>query len=213
MTSGKFKFNKLFGALGLIAGVIMIQACSQPPPEETSCNFVRNSQAQRVSWGTDVPVEFFIDSSVPAQYYASIEAAAAQWNTKMGRNLLVIRRGSNPGSETPQRDGVNKIYFIDHWEASRPATEQARTTIYWSGPKIFEADIRINAEKFQFFINAADATYSTVHIESLLIHELGHALGLAHNDASDSVMRTSLAYGQVRVNIEEDDKDSMACEY
>lgn len=213
MEWSKFRFNKMFGTLGVLAGVILIQACAKPLEEEVSCNFVRNSQAQRVSWGSDVPVEFFLDSSVPFQFYDAIEASAQKWNATSGKNLISVRRGSNPGSSVPSRDGVNKIYFISDWEDSRPKSEQARTTIYWSGPKIVEADIRVNTENFQFFVNAADATYSAVHLESLLIHELGHALGLAHNDEGESVMKTSLGYGQVRDDISTADKSSMACEY
>jgi len=208
-----FRYNKFFRGLGLIAGLLLIQACSAPLNEEEACNFVRNSQARRVSWGQDTPVEIFLDSSVPTNYYEAIENAARRWNDLKGRELLVIRRASNPGSATPRRDGVNKVYFIEDWEANRPATEQARTTIYWSGPRIFEADVRINAENFRFFLRADEANYSEVHLESLLIHEFGHVLGLAHNESEESVMQTALGFGQVRADLDKADLASLSCEY
>lgn len=213
MSRLKFKFDRLFGSLGLLVGIIMIQACSAPFNPEESCNFVQNSQEQRVSWGNQVPVELYLDSSVPYEYYDTIENAAQKWNDLLGRQLLVIRRGGNPGSNRPERDGFSKIFFLEKWDTDRPKTEQGRTTIYWAGPKIYEADVRINFEGFQYFLNADDRNYQQVHLESLLVHEFGHVLGLAHNEQGVSVMHSALNLGQVREDVSAEDVKSLECEY
>ena len=52
-----------------------------------------------------------------------------------------------------------------------------------------------------------------VHLESLLIHELGHVLGLKHKDSGDSVMATYLSSLTMRNDIPEKDIDDLKCEY
>jgi hypothetical protein len=204
---------KRAAATVIMTVALFVQACAPSFDPEVSCNFVLNSQGQRVSWGGNVPVDIYLDASVPAQFHEPIRRAAESWNQMEGRTLLKIRTESNPGSARPERDGFNKLYFMSTWESDRPAKEQARTTIYWSGPQIQETDIRINAQNFQFFIDETDRTYDKVHLESLVLHELGHALGLAHNDSWLSVMQTILGYGQIRATISDPEKTSMSCEY
>ena len=210
-------FNKPFSILGILVGLMLIQACGKTLPEQESCNFVRNSQLQRVSWAANTPVEIFLDSSVPAIYHDTVAAAIDVWNERgkeeLGVNELIrLRLGSNPGSDSPGRDGVSKIYFMNTWDSNK-STEQARTTVYWAGSTIYEADIRVNQLNFDFFISEIDRSYTAVHLESLLIHELGHVLGLAHNESHTSVMQTALANGRIRNDVGEADLSSLKCEY
>jgi len=73
--------------------------------------------------------------------------------------------------------------------------EQARTTIYWKGSSIDEADVRVNAHDFHYSID--DITpQDKVDFESLIIHEMGHVLGLQHIEKGHrSVMEALLASG------------------
>src|SRR5207253_4745066 len=127
------------------------------------------------------------------------------------------------GAINPQKDGRNIIYYFDTWEADKKA-EQARTSIYWIGDQIKEADMRINAAKdatgtpfFKYYWNqpgvAAAEPANSVNIEALVIHEMGHVLGLKHKDANNSVMATYLANNVDRVNIPETDRSALQCEY
>ena len=211
------RFNKPFSILGILVGLMLIQACGKPLPPQESCNFVRNSQLQRVSWAANTPVEMFLDSSVPAIYHDSIASAIQVWNDRAKAELGVdelirLRTGSNPGADSPSRDGVSKIYFMNTWDSNK-STEQARTTVYWAGSTIYEADIRVNDLNFDFFLSEIDRSYNAVHIESLLIHELGHVLGLAHNDSRSSVMQVALANGSIRNDVNDADVSSLKCEY
>ena len=206
--------SRLFMLAGALAGLLLVQACGRSLPNEEACNFVQNQNLQRVSWDKNLPVDLYIDNSVPAEYGSSIQAAVNRWNELgirlRGREFFRLRSGS-PGASTPQKDGYTKIYVMYDWESDKPA-EQARTTVYWTGSVIYEADVRINRKNFDFDTTDAQDK-SKVHLESLLVHEFGHVLGLAHTSESTSVMQVSLANGLLRNEPAKIDVDSLTCEY
>jgi predicted Zn-dependent protease len=100
---------------------------------------------------------------------------------------------------------------MNTWEADKPS-EQARTSIYWAGNTIQEADLRINNKNFSFYIDSP-AKDTDVQLTSLLVHELGHVLGLKHNDQEPSVMATYLAMHTIRKDLSAQDLTSIECEY
>lgn len=204
--------DNLLSLAGVVLGVALMQACSLKLPEEPSCNFVRNSQAQRVSWNSNEPMKLYVDSSVDDSLVPYIRSAADKWNRSAGRELIQVVAGVEIGNASASRDGFSKIYIQSDWDSSRP-DEQARTTVHWVGSIMQEADIRLNAKDFSFFVGPRPASYDQVHFESLVLHELGHALGLAHNESSDSVMQTRLAQGDIRDEVGKEDLLSMGCEY
>ena len=103
------------------------------------------------------------------------------------------------------------IYWFNSWDPAKP-TEQARTTIYWSGSEVFEADMRINASNFTYNYEPG-ANFANVDLDSLVLHELGHILGLAHTTAVGSAMHATLDEGQVRRKLGTVDLSDLKCEY
>lgn len=200
----------------VIAAVIGLQACGMKPAPQASCNFVQNGDLQRVSWGAHTPVVLLVDQSVPGTYFEAIQKAAAIWNNAVGREILKIGGWTNVGP-SPTPDGTNLIYFQKNWDGS--SNEQARTTIYWAGERIYEADIKINEHDFDFSITEPGIA-GKLDMESLMIHEFGHVLGLKHMSSPGSVMQptlsgataTNLSAG-LRRTLTTDDKNSIACEY
>ncbi len=205
--------------LGLIIGIALgLQACGDISPEE-SCNFVRNADKQRVSW-TSLPVKVFVHESVPSARYEDIQAAADHWNNVASRPLIQIVSTGVEGSAQPKRDNFNMVTWHTQWTGKM--TEQGRTTINWAKSRVYEADIKINAQTFIYHDDGHGTPF--VDLTSLMIHEFGHLLGLAHNEDHDSVMRSQLGFGVRRGyaldennNIETDikavDVKSMSCEY
>jgi hypothetical protein len=203
----------IFLAVSVVA--LGMQACSRALPPQEACNFVQNPEQQRVSWNKRLPIPLKLHSSVPPEAYAAIDRAVEEYNRDLGGGnemFRIIERGT-PGDLEPRKDGTSMIYWFTTWDANRP-TEQARTTIYWTGVQIFEADIRINAtpSKFKYYFGES-TTFADLDLTSLLVHELGHALGLAHNSASGSVMNYSLNDGQERRKLGSIDLNSLKCEY
>lgn len=193
---------------------LLNQACSRRLPPQESCNFVQNPDQQRVAWPkAKLPVKLYVHESVPTEAYDAIDKAILEYNLKIGKGqeiFRIIARGAS-GALNPKRDGYSMLYWFKSWDPSR-MNEQARTTIYWTGVEIFEADIRINAGDFSYgFEEKVNAT--DVDFRSLLIHEMGHALGLAHIVSAGSVMNFTLADGEDRRELSDLDVTSLKCEY
>lgn len=176
-----------------------------------SCNFVQSSQGLRVSWKSSTPVVFIISSSVPPEYDATIQKAATIWNTYLNTGIISVHR-DNSISNGPGDDRYNMIYWVTDWPNDM-SQEQARTSIRWDISKLRDADIKLNATHFSFFKDGEAATYGKVSLLSLVIHEMGHGLGLKHIEDPSSVMQVYLASGFSRDVPGKIDTDSLGCEY
>lgn len=176
----------------IITLLITITACAPPKPEP-SCTFIQNAYSQRVSWYY-APVELSIDYSIPIELRPAIYDAARAWSEAFGRELIRIVGSS-----------YNVIYMSSAWDQSRPF-EEANTRISWYDNTIYQANVYVNAANFQFYYE----TGYGIEFKSLMIHELGHVLGLDH---SEGVMSPILPYDTVRWNIDEAILNNLKCEY
>lgn len=176
-----------------------------------SCNFVQSSGGMRVSWKSSTPVKFIISPSMPTKFDATIIKAANIWNTYLNTGLISVHR-DNSITNGPGNDRYNLIFWVTDWPAGQ-AQEQARTGIRWDISKLRDADIKINAKTFEFYADGETNTSGKVSMLSLMIHEMGHGVGLKHIDDIVSVMQTHLATGKERSTPAKVDTDSLGCEY
>jgi hypothetical protein len=209
------------GIIGFLCGVVLaLSACAPQKflsalnPQYTAqepCGFVQNVYGERISWKGKLPIQLQIHESVPAEYYPAVEETLRSWEAATGKKIFEVVSWGSRGPNQPRQDGVNTIYYLNTWEDAK-SLEQARTSVYWIGDQIREADIRLNAKDFTFYVDTSDRQRS-VHMASLLIHEFGHVLGLKHQDGVASVMGTYLSSNTVRSSISETDMASIRCEY
>ncbi len=201
----------------LVFSVTVIVGCGESLTPQDSCNFVTNSEQQRVSWNNKT-VTFRFNSTVPEDYRQAIFEAAQVWNNAIGgkKRILFANEYAEAGEPTvifdardtsqdnhsdPSRknfeetDSQNIIYFLDEW-VSDDSTEQAKAFIFHQSAQILESDIIVNnmAGPSEFGIHAFSAGDNNGEIErgrtdiqSLFIHEFGHVLGLDHAFVSGSV--------------------------
>jgi hypothetical protein len=201
---------KWLGIALLVTSALFVQACA--PKSQEDCGFVQNVYGERISWKSDVPVTLYLHTSVPQEYVGAIVSAADTWEKTAGRRLFNIVTSPRVGGPAePHKDGKNVIYFLKSWESNR-ASEQARTSVYWTGDQIKEADIRVNDLNFNFYWNQGKSA-SLVNIEALVLHEMGHVLGLKHKDTGGSVMATYLPSAQDRTEVANVDTTDLKCEY
>ncbi len=211
-------FILVLGFLGL--------ASSCQPKAESDCGFVQNVYGQRISWKNKLPVAVQISSTVPVELKSAIYRAALTWEKKLGQKAFELTeenlQQSAAQSSLPGRDKKNGIYFLNNWESDKKS-EQGRTSVYWAGDEIQEADIRINAADFSYYNenpqqlttagNASVKNSAGYSFEALVLHEMGHFLGLKHREDGGSVMATYLAAFSNRTELAGVDSENVRCEY
>ena len=175
---------------------------------QEDCGFVQNSYGQRVSWKQSLPVKIYIDPGFPAEYETTLREAARKWEGVVGRTLFLFERTS--ASSTVARDNRNVAYWETKWVDS-DMNLQGVSTLSWYQNQLTEADLRVNAQNFNYYVDN-NTSGRDVHLPSLLVHELGHILGLKHVNGS-SVMLTMLDYLVKRDLPSAEDKAHIKCEY
>lgn len=211
---------KIWGVIAISLIALLVQACAPAISPQQPCNFVMSNEAQRVSWGPSVPVIMYVDSSVPNEFYGSIQNAVNTWNQSLGREVIKIGGWSSAYSNEGN-DGANVIYFKRDWpDAERD--KQAVTTIRWASDRVFEADIRINGSgkpnskgvSYSYF-SGPTAVSGQVDFESLVLHEFGHVLGLQHPtvETDGTVMAKVLDFATLRRTPAPLDVADLKCEY
>lgn len=176
---------------------------------KSNCNFIRNSKGQIVSWKKQVPVSFRFSERVPVEWRSVIKKAADAWVSASGTKLIQIS-DTTSGLTVPSNDRRNIIYWIEDGVLSR--FQQGQTVTRWRDSVIQDADVLINAKDFTFYADSDDEL-GKVHLESLLVHEFGHALGLKHTNNVISVMYPELAFFQIRIEFAPQDNQTLHCEY
>jgi hypothetical protein len=197
---------------------VALSACA--PKKSEDCGFVQNVYGQRISWKASSPIQLYVHASVPAELRPAIYRAAVSWEQSLGRKVFEVIEENSSQSSSPGRDKKNGIYFLSQWESDRKS-EQGRTSVYWAGDEIQEADIRINASDFVYYdqnpqqlvrtnSNKSSAGYN---FEALILHELGHFLGLKHREAGGTVMAKELGAYTDRTKLASVDSEAVQCEY
>lgn len=178
---------------------------------EADCGFVQNSYGQRVSWKSNIPVVLQLHKAYPEEFVETLKRAASHWNDVAGMTLFRFERNDSLPSDAVQKDKASTIHWMKTWSDTQK-NQQAVTNLYWLGNQLYETDLAINNKNFNFYLDQP-ATTSEVHLESLLVHELGHVLGLKHRSTVPSVMWTILNASTVRVDPTSADRETIKCEY
>lgn len=178
---------------------------------ETDCGFVQNAYGERISWKKKIPITLKIHKSYPSEYEEILNKAAQHWNDAAGLTLFRFARSGDLLIEKSQKDQVNTIHWLQEWPESQKQL-QALTNLYWTGNQLSESDITVDNKYFNFFVEDA-VKPDDVHLESLLIHELGHVLGLKHRSTIPSVMWSVLSGAIKRDTLTAADRETIKCEY
>lgn len=200
--------DRIIGITVLSILVIALGCTQSSPSSQEPCGFVQNSDGQRVSLNGAPPIKLYFDANFPTQYYADVQNGIAAWEAVIGHKQFDLQPDPLPAS-TPSQDGNSVIYYLDNWDPSLE-NQQANTTIYWDNTTIVEADVKIDA---LYYSDSDNPGPTTVDMASLVLHELGHVLGLAHDTVDQSVMAPYLSFDFERRNLYSSDVQHIQCEY
>ena len=140
---------------------------------------------------------------------AAITANAA-WNGAGSGTMLTARSGSV--SSWRLGDGVPMLNFTDPQRACKGSCLAATFIGYYNQRsdgtyRIYDADIVTNTRYAWTTTGETDGCSSEFYLEGVMVHEVGHLLGLGHSNVSGATMYPSVSScNNNPATIENDDK-------
>lgn len=147
-------------------------------------------------------------TSLPDRSEEAIRAAFETWSRP--GTAVEFALGGSPA--TPARDASpddgNHVWVVAPWPLEDEAL--ARASLWFDpGGNLVAFDVRVNGEKPW----SLDGEPDTFDLQSAVVHEVGHALGLEHADLADAVMFPSLDADDQRRELSDDDDEALAWLY
>jgi hypothetical protein len=148
------------------------------------------SRAERV-------VVFRFPAHVPAgldraQVRAATERALGRWADASGLVLRLEDAPPNPATGCYEGElDLNDIVFVEGgWRRLAGAVAETPVCMGQDSGRIYGADILLNASDFQFAVLPPNHQKGGIayDVESVLTHEVGHALGMGHSKVKTAVM-------------------------
>ena len=144
-----------------------------------SSGYLVSFQCQALSWG-NFPVKLHLDPNLPQIFFDAFDQATKEWNQELGFVVFEL---------AIEKSTYNNVQILSshEWTTSGGTLDQQARTLYkYVDNKFISTDIVFNG-KLQFSL---DSTLNSVHLPTLVKHELGHVLGLSHVD--EGLMQTVL---------------------
>lgn len=162
-----------------------------------------------------LPVPFVLalprSRDVGAEAAAELEVALRTWPRASCTRWRARYDGER--AAVAADDGVNVVVFHDDaWPAELVPGAVAQTVIYTDATGHYrDADIHVNGKDFRFSLDPS-RTPGTLDLRSILVHELGHALGLGHSTDARATMFATGSGLRWR-SLEKDDVDGVCALY
>ena len=121
----------------------------------------------------------------------TIVSSVNTWNTAAGKQVLYI---GQPNRENAPTIEIN--FKRDSW-VGQP-NQQGVTYNYNDSKTSFYSVVDINAYNWRF----DSKVFYSVDLESIMLHELGHAIGIEHSDDPKAAMYPYLDIGQERRSLD-----------
>lgn len=173
------------------------------------------SQDAFISWDlSNGPISISLDRRGSdnlklTQAEQAVVAALNEWQSVSGQNMTFQYAGVTSLQSGSGTDGVNSIEWIESGWAYSKYTLAVTSYSYYvdDPPTLFDADILMNGQDFKWVVTGAD-NEKTFDVQQTLLHEVGHALGLAHTSVANARMFPYII-GTPRRLLSKDDKQGL----
>ncbi|MEI7728177.1 MAG: matrixin family metalloprotease [Verrucomicrobiota bacterium] len=175
---------------------------TNPPVSVPTNSFSRSTKAIRFYIGA----EAFSTSNTTAEINA-IKAALGQWQAIPNTLIKFEFAGllSNITNVNPS-DGTNVIFWKKDTSLLNGTTDISQSLgicfYSYSSNTITEADIALNGINKSWFTDITDAANTNYFVEGVVMHEMGHGLGMAHSPIGGQIMFPTMGrgiQGQIRL--------------
>lgn len=131
--------------------------------------------------------------------------ANVSWNGAGSGTVVTAVKGSVAGFQLG--DGIVMLNFTDPIHACNGSCLAATFTGFYSGGNITDADIVTNKKNKLASLAEPDGCSAEYYIEGIMVHEVGHALGIGHTNVAGATMYPSVsACNNGPASIEADDR-------
>jgi|GEM_PF-5091151 len=216
----------------IIFFLIFICSCNaaKKVDELSSSNATAQQNAPRL-WKSSFPKSVKISSGFNTNEKTVINMMLDTYQTDMENKIDFFDNGGDtPEVSSPtlnptslSNDGILGIYKFSNWPNQYSGSALAITSTYGlrfnigqpnEYVEILHADIFINTNFYNFDVLTAGPGYD---LRSVVIHELGHFLGLDHKSTESnralSIMYPSLRSDEIKRNLLSQDKSDLASKY
>ncbi|MBI4615900.1 MAG: matrixin family metalloprotease [Planctomycetes bacterium] len=147
-------------------------------------------------------------NGAPAGFSSSCQAGAATWGSLAQVAFSFNYQGSTSIATYTSGDGVHAVY----WQADGSGMSASTLAVTWSwysGSTAVHFDMIFNGTH-NWSANPASNQFD---IQTVALHEFGHALGLGHSNVAGAVMYPSVGAGVVKRSPTADDISGAAAQY
>jgi uncharacterized protein (TIGR03382 family) len=183
----------------------------------------KDSQGDVVSWSKHV--EFVLDAQLAIQLKdghadAAVKAAVAELDSATATRDVTLRVGTHQAvGYVAGTTNQNDIFVLEDWPYDEKALAATVITINAKTNEIIDADIVFNAHDHHFRVvdtmNGDDKEDDLDDVQNTLTHELGHALGLMHNQTDEHVVMypSAAPFETSKRVLATDDRDGLVALY
>jgi predicted Zn-dependent protease len=186
---------------------ILVTSCA-PSNEEAFTNTRSTASLNSVPsrWNKNAfPLTVSVSNQFEINEITAINDMASQWVSATDNRIQFFQFGpliSEKGTSNVNayNDSVIGIYKLTNWPSAFPATALAVTQIFGKRRNIGSVSEYIQIEHADIMFNYQNFSFTTTYefgydLQTVILHELGHLLGLYHDTSSpdDSVMYPTIS--------------------
>ena len=190
----------------------------QPAPSDSSS--ARQYVYNNYKWPTSA-VRYYInantqqaggDNGSQDDFLAAIRRAANTWTYAPEADISFTYAGPTASTKVGF-NGANEIVFVNDGVVDGTGNNRPLATalVFYMKSTIVETDIKIN-DAYTWYA-AGDLSPAKFDLQSVVLHELGHWLGLGHDNDDRAVMYAEMGTGMVKRTLFENDLQGMAALY